>query len=83
MQRREPAARRERSDETGHAQRNGRASLPRIAGSALEADPGAERDRDRKQERRPAEQQVASASRASAPSGPIRLPTCAGFAGVS
>ncbi len=56
MERRESAAGRERDDETDDAKRDRRASLPRIVGRALQSDPGAECDRERKQECRPAEE---------------------------
>ena len=51
---------------------------PGLPGTALESGPGAERDRDRKQERGPAEKHEERARRASAPSGPIRLLTWPG-----
>jgi hypothetical protein len=56
MKRRQPATRRERGDQTDHPKRNRRSTLARIVGSALKSDPGTERDRDRKQECRPAEE---------------------------
>ena len=56
VQRRKTAARPERGDQSDRAQRNRRAPLPGCIGRTLESDPGAEADRQRKQECRPAKE---------------------------